>query len=391
MNTKKFYYSVLFALATLAFNVNGQTTPSTTTDQTQQAEKPEFKPSGNVWGYTFGDYYYMQHEDALGYGGTQYATKANGVQNAFDFRRIYLGYDYNISENFSTQVLLANESDAKDILSAGAIERTFYIKAANVKWKNFVKNNDLIIGQQSTPIFATISEGVWGYRSIEKTVGDMRGLGNSNDVGIAIQGKLNDKGDYGYNLMVGNGNGASPEVDKYKKFYGEVYAKFLDQKIVVELSGTDEPNFNPTEKTKTTFHGFLAYNTNPLAVGFEIIGQTQKNAETDTTTGSKTKVVKNAAPMGMSFFVRGQIIKEKLNFFARYDNYNPDGNIKKNDLYTSKYYTENFITAGLDYTPNKKVHLMPNIWYDGYSNMLAKGTSSDHDMALRLTFWYIFK
>ncbi len=93
-----------------------------------------------------------------------------------------------------------------DIASVSStIERSVYIKAANIRWKNFIKNNDLIFGQQATPIYATLSESVWGYRSIEKTIIDMRGLGSSNNFGIAWQGKLNDQGDYGYNFMIGNG------------------------------------------------------------------------------------------------------------------------------------------------------------------------------------------
>ncbi len=69
---------------------------------------------------------------------------------------------------------------------------------------------------------------------------DMRKIGGSNDVGISLQGKFNDKGDYGYNLMIGNGSGAKPEADKFKKFYGDVYLKFLDQKIILDLGADNE-------------------------------------------------------------------------------------------------------------------------------------------------------
>ncbi len=78
--------------------------------------------------------------------------------------------------------------------------RTVFIKAANLRWKNIFHNGDLVMGQMSTPTFATTSEPVWGYRSLEKTIMDMRKIGGSNDVGVSLQGKFNDKGDYGYNL-----------------------------------------------------------------------------------------------------------------------------------------------------------------------------------------------
>ena len=67
--------------------------------------------SGRVWGYAFGDYYYKSHADALNRGGSnQYSGIPEG-RNAFAFRRIYLGYDYNISKKFSAELLLAAEDN----------------------------------------------------------------------------------------------------------------------------------------------------------------------------------------------------------------------------------------------------------------------------------------
>jgi hypothetical protein len=393
MNTKKFYYSVLFALVTLAFNVNGQTTPSTTTDKTQQAEKPEFKPSGNVWGYTFGDYYYKMHSATPYFNGnSQYAgTGFPKDFNAFDLRRVYLGYDYNISENFSTQLLLADEGDNSTLDAAG--ERTFYLKLANIHWKNFIHNNELVIGQCTTPGFAMMSEGIWGYRNIEKTISDMRGIGKSNDLGISLLGKIDDAGNYGYNLMIGNGTSQKPENNKYKRFYGEVYGKFMDQKLIVDLYGDEETS--STTQSKATFKGFVAYQTTPITVGLELVYQDQVQQATDSINGVKSKV--DVTPFGISIFAHGAIIKEKLNWFARYDNYNPDSKYDANASYLGSAptnYKENFITAGLDWTPNKKVHIEPNIWYDGYSSMkngVSGDSKSNYDMAPRLTFYYIFK
>jgi hypothetical protein len=58
--------------------------------------------------------------------------------------------------------------------------------------------------------------------------------------------------------------------------------------------------------------------------------------------------------------------------------------------------TQTFITAGLDYTPVKRVHIMPNIWYTGFKSMDTNLTStqklakSDYDLVYRITFYYIF-
>ena len=121
--------------------------------QLNPGQSTDFKPSGKVWGYVFGDYFLKLHADEFNRGNTQYSNLPKDF-NAFAFRRIYLGYDFQISRKFSTQLLLANENDNADAIG----ERTVYIKAANLRWKNIIPNNDLIIGQTATPIFAFLSE-----------------------------------------------------------------------------------------------------------------------------------------------------------------------------------------------------------------------------------------
>jgi hypothetical protein len=107
---------------------------------------------------------------------------------------------------------------------------------------------------------------------------------------------------------------------------------------------------------------------------------------------------------GVSFYVHGNIVPNKLRFFARYDIFNPSNKID-NATYT-KYVgntgnyndpvtKENFITAGLDFTPVKNVHFMPNIWYNGYKGQSAAavdGTKlhSDYDIVYRMTFFFTF-
>src|SRR5690349_21890472 len=67
--------------------------------------------SGRIWGYVFGDYYYKGHADTLNRGGSNQYTGIPQGRNAFQFRRIYLGYDYNISKKFVAEVLLAAEDN----------------------------------------------------------------------------------------------------------------------------------------------------------------------------------------------------------------------------------------------------------------------------------------
>ncbi len=323
-NIKKMKKQLLFVLfILLSFNVFSQ----------KDTTKVEFKPSGKVWGYAFGDFLYKGHTNSFNMSNTQYGGTPKDF-TSLEFRRIYLGYDYDISEHFSTQLLLAYEGST--FTSDG--NRSVYIKAANLRWKNIFHNADLVIGQMSTPMYATTSEPVWGYRSLEKTIMDLRKIGGSSDMGISLQGKLNDKGDYGYNFMIANGSGAKPEADKFKKFYGDVYAKFADQKIIVDLGADNEwTQAKPYQKNKTTYKAFLAYQTKQFTIGAEVFQQVQKNNTIFTEAApSIVKDTVNALASGISIFARGPISK-KLGYVVRYDFYNPDSKFNENNVYAGTY------------------------------------------------------
>src|ERR1700743_139857 len=87
--------------------------PSQTTTTAKPAEKDTtWTPVRRLWGYSFGDFYYNAHADATNRGAE---TMYNGVptdRNAFQFRRVYLGYDYDIDQHFTAEVLLASEPNA---------------------------------------------------------------------------------------------------------------------------------------------------------------------------------------------------------------------------------------------------------------------------------------
>ena len=366
-----------------------------------------FKPSGKLWGYTFGDYYYKGHADSLNRGGANQYTGIEKGRNAFQIRRVYLGYTYEISQSFTAELLLAAEDNITtssgvttgDLL--GDNKLSLYIKLANLRWKNIWKGTDLVIGQVATPAFSLVTEPVWGYRSIERTVADLRRT-PSFDLGATLQGKFDSKGDFGYNLMVGNGNGARPENDKYKWFYGDVFAKFLDKRLVLDLYA-DYIRMNHTDTwhhSHNMVKGFAAYTTPSFTVGLEAFTNHGNEDNVGVNVGKKDTVSANA--MAISTYVKGNIVKDKLAFFARVDNYNPNIDYD-NSLYTfykgltAAYEPNNkelFFTGGLDFTPVKNVHFMPNVWYDRYTSNQAGTTGKayrDHDLVYRLTFYYVYR
>jgi hypothetical protein len=388
--------------------------------------------SGRFWGVMFGDFYIKAHSDKLNRGGNNQYTGIPQDRNSFAFRRIYLGYDYNINSKFSAEILLAAEDDFPAFNPPNSAtpggdqlinnKETFYIKYADLRWKNIWKGTDLIIGEQPTPAFPLLSERIWSYRSIERTIADLRRT-NSYDLGIGLQGKFDPKtGNYGYNLLVGNGTSDKPASTGFRWFYGDVYAYFFDKRLVVDLYADYERlNWQPGwHHDRQMTKGFIAYTTPALTIGVEGFLNTIRNDTKATMPGGGADTI-NTAAQGISLFVHGDLIKNKLRFFVRYDGYTPNhkldygkyfsfsGISSPNGYNTPGYQLtyspgtgaptaatpttdisarERFVTLGLDLTPAKGVHLMPNIWYTHYSSQ--QGAMPDHDLVYRMTFSFQF-
>ena len=136
-----------------------------------------------------------------------------------------------------------------------------------------------------------------------------------------------------------------------------------------------------------------------LLLGVEAYSNHLKNDDqaTEISTGNVDVLSVNAT--GLSVFARGTLVKDKLNFFARTDFFNPNNKIDNNKYnkyvgntggYNDPSTKENFITAGLDYTPMKNVHLMPNLWLNHYKNQGFATKYNVSDVVARLTFYFVF-
>lgn len=355
--------------------------------------KEDFKPSGKIWGYAFGDYAYKLHADSMQRGNAQYSTLSKGY-NAFNFRRIYLGYDYQFTPDISSQFLLAHESgfesnaDNTDQLTDR--NRSVYIKAMNIRFSNIIPRATIVAGQQSTPTFTGLADPTWGYRSIEKTLTDMRGISSSTDLGVGVFGKIGKNENVGYDFLIANGNGARLENNKFKKLYTSMYVYFLDKKLVIQ--GNYEFNrvaLSPARQDISTFKAFVAYITSKTKVGLEGFTQLKTN---NTLADS---VYADVVPYGISLFARHQLKQEKLSFFARADFYNPDKKFNRDKTYAAGYHTyqEIFATIGADYLVSKNIHIMPNLWYNQYQSKIPGASGklkSDYDLEARITLYFLF-
>jgi hypothetical protein len=293
----------------------------------------------------------------------------------------------------------------------------FFIKNMNLRVRDIWTGTDFVIGEMSTPGFAlnepgtngpvSLSETTWGYRSIEKTITDFH-KNNSYDVGAALQGTFDPATkNFGYVLMVGNNTQASllsatnPNTGFYKIFYGDLWGKFLNKKLYVDLY-TDYARTAPATvvipgQEHNMFKIFASYNTKPIILGVE--AYTQKIASG--VTNSTTKLPEDATVTGFSIWARGPIAKN-WNYFARFDTYNPNTDFNAADSYSvnTNYGSynpttkEQFYTAGIDYNPTKNVHFMPNFWLVNYTDQRNSTTTGyvapDHTLVFRFTFFFTF-
>lgn len=305
---------------------------------------------------------------------------------AFAIRRAYLGYDYQWSPQFSASILL----EGNDVLQVTRGDRSVTIKSLHVRWKDIYPHTDLLVGQIPTLAYTFIIEKMWGYRSVEKTIMDARGLRSSSDLGVALMGKMDSLGNYGYNLMIGNGSGTRPEEltqsGKHKLYSGEFYAYLLDRKLVLNLYTDYMTGLN--DRTVFTIKGFAGLQLPAVTIGAEVFSLTQNNTKSD---GTDIKA------FGFSLFARAPIVKDKLMVFARYDSYDPDNAYRQQDSPSAyqgsnmfRHYNEGFFLAGLDFAPHKSVHIIPNIWINSYdakteSDVLVK---REPDIVPRVTVYF---
>ncbi len=326
----------------------------------------------------FGDYFYNISRD----GGIDSLpnTALNGKKdfNGFQFRRIYFTYDYKLSETFDTRFRL--EADQSSNTSNGKIGVA--VKDAFLRWKNIFSGSDLILGLQPPPAFE-ISETVWGFRSLEKTILDLRGIVSSRDLGISLKGMFDSSGKINYWLMIGNNSGNSPEIDKYKRFYGHLYFKPLTNFYVTVYGDLKiRPSFtinsvklNNNDIATAVFAGYSE--KDKFSAGVEGFLQMRENGLVKSTATSLIYQTRNA--LGVSIF-GSYNFSSMTSAVARFDLFDPNMDA---DGDSRNYYIISFV-----YKPDEAVLIMPNVQIETYESVT--GNSFDASVTGRLTFYYSF-
>lgn len=323
------------------------------------------RPKGKLKGYMFGDYFYnIQHNDS-----------AQEDLNGFQFRRIYFTYDYSISESFDSRFRL--EADQKANASNGKIG--VFVKDAYLRWKNIFEGSDAFVGISPTPA-KVVSERIWGYRSLEKTITDLHGIVSSRDIGVDLKGRLDARGLVNYWFKIGNNSGNRPETDKHKRFYGLLHLKPTSK---VEIAGYAD--YATRVDKFDSFDGRSKSNDALVAAAFG--GYTEKDHYSVGLEGfyrsvqnnfrrNPTQALEDESSFGVSAFA-WVLLVEKVHLIGRYDFLDP--NTRADDDGNS------LVIGAIDYMPTKKVHLMPNLRIQIYQ------ADIDTDVVGRFTFYYLFK
>ena len=348
----------------------------------QDAKKEDFKPSGKIWGYMFGDVFYKAGGDTLLFGKSEYAGNEKNAIGA-KLRRVYFGYDYNISPKWSTRFLL--ETTASTTTPGGNFG--VVVKLGYLQYKNvfkFIPNSKLSVGLIPTPVFA-FPEKSRGYRSVEKEALDLRGLGNSVDQGASFEGNFDKKGTSGFTVMIGNGSGNKPTVGKYLEYYLSVHKKFFKNRLNLEVM-LDHKKIDK-ELNKTLLRGFVSYEVPKFRVGIEI----SPNFIDEKVIVGTQKVEAHTQPLLTSFFASPKLHKNVW-MFLRYDYLNPDLNYNKDYKYanTAQNYDENLFIAGLQIIIHEKVNIMPNLYINTYNKKKDAVVDRKADFVLRTTVYFIF-
>ena len=298
----------------------------------------------------------------------------NDAFHGFTYRKVYLTTDATISENFKARFRL--EANDKHAGSKGPIP---FVKDMWVDW-NYTGNHSARVGVMPPPVFQ-LSEHVWGFRSLEKTIIDVQGVNSSRDFGIRFDGPIPIRnGLVRYAAMLANGSGNRAEHDKNKRGYAQIsihpsdklvfsagadYGKYLNQAI---LNGEVFRSPPYREVRASVFGGYegdvarfgveaFRYELKREQEQTRIVRETEDGYLETSTYEPSTRLI------GISVFGSFKV-NPLVEFVGRLDLTKDDGDFGAIDSY-DRILDETLVLVGVAFTPNKHVRIIPNLWWFG--------------------------
>ena len=273
---------------------------------------------GKLKGNMFGDYYYA-------------VSGPDEKRNAFQIRRVYLTHDIKWDDSFTGRLRF----EAKDAGFGNSGTMDPLVKDAYLRYQ--WNGRSLYARQSPTPIWS-ITETVWGYRAVEKTIMDLNKIGSSRDNGIAFNTGLGGSGKIDLRLMVGNGTSTKSEKDNDKKLYSLVQLKPAGDMVATAYVDWQS---QPKDQGQTTFAVMVGTKSEDLHGAVEAFTQTRKNAAAG----------EDVTSQGVSVF-GAKRLRERTKAFARVDLFDPNNDVDDDGNL--------LLMGGLDWMPTKGIHIMPN-------------------------------
>jgi hypothetical protein len=136
--------------------------------------------------------------------------------SAFEIRRAYLGYNFNLDNHYSAKIEL-DIGSPDDISQYSLLRRFAYFKEANLQYK----------GGKITARFGIIplqqfklQEKIWGHRYVYESALDQHGLGSSADLGASVNYRATSFLQFDLTLMNGEGYSQLQADYSYKTGFG---------------------------------------------------------------------------------------------------------------------------------------------------------------------------
>ena len=294
--------------------------------------------SVDLGGRAFGDYFYVASapdspQERLAYPVAVPDTAREGL-HGFAYRRLYLTLDFQLSDRLDGRARLeANDG------TTGAKGPVPFVKDLWVEW-TYSGDHSATVGVTGPPAFE-ISGDVWGYRSLEKTILDRRGIVASRDFGLRLDGPLLAAGDVRYAFMYANNSAARPELNQNKRVYGRLSATPTEQFTLAV--GSDYATYSDRRDRSLRLSAFAGYDGEGVRVGLE--GYRSATRLTDATEvdefGGSVFGIVQAAP---SWRLIG-----RFDWAIREEGGREDP-------------VESFLLAGIAYQPHPNIEVIPNVW-----------------------------
>ncbi len=294
--------------------------------------------------------------------------------NGFQMRRVRIGFKRNLTPELAMNFRL--EASQPDFLSSlgydgkSSAVATPFVKDAYITW-TIADGMSLQGGLQGNPLF-TNPEAVWGYRSVEKTVGDLHGIEPSRDLGMAFTGRFDS---FYMTTLIGNGQGDKSETYRGKELF--LVGGYMPVPNVFVEAGLGY-EFEEEGQTHTTLQGFLGYN------GTAFHGGVQYNAFTRSFDDDSEDLEIGA----LSVFA-GVPVTPSIEVIGRFDmvDENPSAdNITQ--FHMADYASTSTIIGGVAFTPVPNFQIIPNVEYVSYGDPEDSSLETpDPDTFLRVTLW----